>query len=70
MNNGEYFDATGDQCSHQFAYATKLNQAVKLLEGKAEFAGLLSSIKSNLDGAIVSGQSIECEQDFEALKIQ
>lgn len=70
MNNGQYSDATGDQCSHQFAYATKLNQVVKMGEAKPEFAAQLPNIKDTLDGAIRSGQSVDCEQDFEALKIQ
>ena len=70
MNNGQYSDATGDQCSHQFAYAAKLNQVVKLGATKPEFAAQLPNIKDTLDGAIRSGQSVNCEQDFEALKIQ
>lgn len=70
MNNGQYSDATGDQCSHQFAYAAKLNQVVKMGEAKPEFAAQLPNIKDTLDGAIRSGQSVDCPQDFEALKIQ
>ena len=70
MNNGQYADATGDQCSHQFDYATKLNQVVKMGAAKPEFATQLPNIKDTLDGAIQSGQSVNCEQDFEALKIQ
>ena len=51
MNNGQYSDETGDQCSHQFDYASKLNQVVKLGEGKPEFAAQLPNIKDTLDGA-------------------
>ena len=70
MSNGQYSDATGDQCSHQFDYASKWNQVVKLGEGKSEFAAQLPNIKDTLDGAIRSGQSVDCPQDFEAPKIQ
>ena len=70
MNNGQYSDDTGDQCSHQFAYAAKLNQVVKMGKDKPEFAAQLPNIKDTLDGAIRSGQSVNCKQDFEALKIQ
>jgi hypothetical protein len=70
MNNGQFSDATGDQCSHQFDYASKLSQVVKLGEGKPEFAAQLPNIKDTLDGAIRSDQSVNCPQDFEALKIQ
>jgi hypothetical protein len=70
MNNGQYSDSTGDQCSHEFDYASKLNQVVKMGEGKPEFAGAMPGFKSNLEGAIISAQSVECPQDFEALRIK
>jgi hypothetical protein len=70
MNKGRYSDATGDACSHMFGYATKMNQTVKLLEGQGEFAGLMPELKSNLREAIISGQSENCEQDFEALRMK
>ncbi len=70
MNNGQYSDSTGDQCSHEFDYATKLNQVVKMGEGKPEFAGAMPGFKSNLDAAIISAQSVDCPQDFEALRIK
>ena len=70
MNNGQYSDATGDECSHQFDYATKLNHVVKMGEGKPESAGAMPGFKSNLDTAIVSAQSVDCPQDFEALRIK
>jgi hypothetical protein len=70
MNNGQYSDSTGDQCSHDFDYATKLNQVVKMGEGKQEFSGAMPEFKSNLEGAIISAQSVECPQDFEALRIK
>lgn len=62
MNNGQYSDDTGDQCSHQFDYASKLNQVVKMGATKPEFAAQLPNIKDTLDGAIRSGQSVDCPQ--------
>lgn len=70
MNNGKYSDATGDQCSHQFAYATKLNHVVIMGEGKAEYAELLPEFKHNLDSAIHMAGAGGCKQDFEALRMK
>ena len=48
MNNGQYSDATGDQCSHQFAYAAKLNQVVKMGKDKPEFAAQYPQLEAGV----------------------
>ena len=45
MNNGQYSDERATNAATQFAYATKLNQVVKMGEGKPEFAGALPGFK-------------------------
>jgi DNA-binding FrmR family transcriptional regulator len=70
MNNGKYSDASGDQCSHRFDAATRLNQVIKMTEDKAEFAEFLPEFKHQLRNGLYFAEAMGCTQDFKALQME
>ncbi len=69
MNNGNYSDASGDQCSHQFAYASKLRRVHDMQKDQPDMADLVASIGEQLGSAIHMADSLRCTQDFASLKL-
>lgn len=65
MNNGNFSDATGDQCSHHIDYASKLAQVVEQglkvpgLEGE-----YMANFASQMESAISIGQQLGCKHDY------
>ena len=52
MNNGEFSDETGDQCSYHYSYATKLAKVVVEGRGQPGFTPeLMDNFRSRLENA-------------------
>lgn len=70
MNNGQFSDATGDQCSWQYDYAELLVETLAITKTRSELADVQETIRNDLDQAIRTAGMISCKQDFEALNKQ
>ena len=68
MNNGSYSDDSGDQCSHQFAHASKLAQLLKEAGSHEVNASLLPEYRDRLESAVRDGEEMKCAQDFASFK--
>ena len=68
MNNGGYSDESGDQCSHQFAHATKLAQLIDQAGSHEVYASQLPEYRNMLESAVRLAEGMKCEQDFSPFK--
>ena len=65
MNNGRFSDATGDACSHHYAFASKLAQVIEAGSGQPGFMpGLMSALGDSLKSATNIGPTIGCTSDY------
>ncbi len=68
MNNGQYSDETGDQCSHHMAFARLLTASIQAAQGvegvsKEQF----EEARYRLQGAVQRGPQMGCSGDYAAL---
>ena len=70
MNNGEFSDATGDQCSWQHDYAKLLVETLAVPNDRPGVAEAKATIQGDLEQAIRTAGMMNCKQDFEALNKQ
>lgn len=68
MFNGQFSDDTGDACAHEYGGATKLVQALAEARNRPELGEALYTFTDALYQAIGAGATMDCEQDFLALK--
>ena len=68
MNNGDYTDESGDQCSHQYAHASKLAQLIEQAGSHEVYASQLPEYRGMLESAVRLGEGMKCTQDFGAFK--
>lgn len=68
MNNGQYSDETGDQCSHHMAFATLLTQAFQAAQGmEGIFPEQFEDVRNRLQRASELGPQMGCTGDYAAL---
>jgi hypothetical protein len=65
MNNGDFSDATGDQCTYHFSYATKLAKVIEDGRGKPGFTSdLMYALGDRLRTATSIGPGTGCRSDY------
>ncbi|MFN0193855.1 MAG: hypothetical protein ACKVP5_18090 [Aestuariivirga sp.] len=68
MNNGDFSDETGDQCSHHYAFATKLAQVIKDGRGPQGIDPyLMGEFANRLKTATSMGPATGCTSDYSIL---
>lgn len=68
MNNGDFSDETGDQCSHHYAYATKLAQVIRDGRGPQGIDPyLMGEFANRLKTATRMGPATGCTSDYSIL---
>ena len=67
MEIGQYSDASGDVCSHTFAYAKTMAEAAAATQGDALYGGFASSFSEEVKIAAETAKGKGCKQDYSAL---
>lgn len=67
MNHGKFVDDNGDECSHQFTFATKIAQVIEGGKDKTGYAGdTMRALGERLERTLSIAPQVGCKQDFAA----
>lgn len=69
MNNGNFSDAMGDQCSYHLQSAAKLAEVIRQAAAKPGYRGeMMGEVGNRLENSLTMGPSMGCKGDYEAFR--